>query len=115
MAGSKITVIGGDAFHYREATGQISRLIRFTDGLSRLICLTDWQWKVYDRWPALLGFHQDQLLAEALDIATRIDAEYGPSNFECRVRTVLIELLNVFKVDCCPLSLDAVNENTLSS
>jgi hypothetical protein len=113
MPRTRITLTGADPLGYRDTLALSSRLLRFPDGVTRLITLTGWQWTVFDQWPGRTGCFAFRLLEQALTIAATLQAENGDARFEENVHSALTELVNGFKIVCCsPEDLTAGNDNT---
>lgn len=82
MSGTKITLTGADEAHYLSASKETSRLIRFPDGISRHITLTNWHWEVLDRvhkngWarheiPKLVYEHATEFATNSIDFEEQI-------------------------------------------
>jgi hypothetical protein len=107
----RITMTGADTAHYRDATAVTARLIRFPDGLQRIIRLTYWQWQVFNDWPQVTGWHPDRLPEQALQMARIVRDENGSDTFEADIRYALAALINLSKPACTAVPVQAVNEN----
>ena len=84
MTGTKITLTGVDRAHYLNATGLSSRVVRFPDGITRHITLTNWEWEVVDWHSVVQGWPQNALPELAFQHAAEFCKE--PSLFEEQIR-----------------------------
>lgn len=109
MAGS-ITMTGADGAHYQKSMAVTSRLVRFPDGITRLINLTGWEWETFVLWPEKTGWYSDRLLEESLEIAGILRDEDGSTTFEEDVRQAFVALLRGQMVRCIDIEFEPANE-----
>lgn len=91
MSGTKITITGADEAHYLSASKETSRLIRFPDGISRHITLSNWHWEVLDRLHKK-GWAEHDLPKLAYENA--LEGITYPDDFEKQIRLNFRGFLN---------------------
>ena len=84
MTGTRITLTGADKAHYLNATGLSSRVVRFPDGITRHVTLTNWEWEVVDWHTDVEGWPRSALPELAYQHATEFCKD--PSLFEDQIR-----------------------------
>lgn len=68
MDGKKIMMTGLNEAYFLRASKKTSRLIRFPDGVSRHITLSEWQWEVFDRLIKYKNWQVGELAREAYNL-----------------------------------------------
>lgn len=92
MTGVSISMQGADSAHLRALNRREGRLLRFPDGVDRLIVLRSWYWRAFDSLWEQHGHCEQEVLHEAFAAATEWKY-HDPDRFEDDLRGFLRRLI----------------------